>query len=207
MTCQHLTLSHGAWSLCKWIAILFLTKHSHVARRSLICLTKIVEQESTSGSPWHWKRCVKLVCCKQIFFNIIIIGKKRSPGWNGIHPVGHNPLKVWLNALENKCFECKVLTSCGCARFLHVFLLLSEAEAPWGFKILWEQHFEFISIPPSVHNHPHLPSPPSVFKHISTLLSPRKAKSCVAMATASLLETEMCDLGVTQPFSRLVETL
>lgn len=46
-----------------------------------------------------------------------------------------------------------------------------------GFEILWAQRFEFISLPASLCAH-QFPSSltPSLLKHISTLLSPHKAK-------------------------------
>lgn len=67
-------------------------------------------------------------------------------------------------------------------------------------------HFELINLPPSVHNQPHLPSPPTHLKHIPTL-SPRKAKMLRRHGDSlPIVEIEMCDLEVPQPFSQLLET-
>lgn len=83
-----------------------------------------------------------------------------------------------------------------------------DAKAPPWLKILWKPHFEFISHPPSVRNHPHLPSVPSLFKHISTLLSPLKAKKAGLPWRQPRRQRQKCAIwGVPQPFSQLVKTL
>lgn len=156
----------------------------------------IVEQESTSRSRRHWKSvpwnpinlAVK-VCNtlasekmkKKHYYYYYWKNLNCSLGWNEMEFILQGIVVVWLNALENKFCEYKDLTtvslwSCVCVWVIHVFLLLSEAELPWGLKYFGASILSLSLPPPSVHNHSHLPSPLSLFKHISTLLSPRKAK-------------------------------
>lgn len=100
----------------------------------------------------------------------------------------------------HKCIIIKMV------HFLHVFLLLSEAEAPWGLKYFGSSILSLSPSLPLCTTIPIFPHPPPSLSTSPPCYHPTKPKSCVAMATASLSETEMCDLGVAQPFSRLVET-
>ncbi len=70
----------------------------------------------------------------------------------------------------HKCTIIKVV------HFLHVFLLLSEAGAPWGLKYFGSSILSLSPSLPLCTTIPIFPHPPSLFKHISTLLSPHKAK-------------------------------
>lgn len=90
--------------------------------------------------------------------------------------------------------------------FFMYFFFCPRHRLPCGLKYFGSSILSLSLTLPLCATIPIFPLSPPSLSTSPPCYHPSKPKSCVAMVTASPPETELCDLGVPQPFSQLVKT-